>query len=97
MFRRAVAEAKDAPKGKKVDGYVELANLGHLALILFWVYDKTPGQRATAALMKASLALGPWLQIGLKTPVVGKRIFGLVGTVAEALRVGPDEQGGGVS
>lgn len=94
LFHRAVAEAKDAPKAKNVGAYVELANLGHLGLILFWVYDKTPDQRATQTLMKASRALGPWLQLGLKTPVVGKRILGLAETVGEALRTGSEDGSG---
>ena len=90
LFHSAVAEAKDAPKAKNLEAYVELANLAHLGLILLWVYDKTPNQRATQALMKASRALGPWLQLGLKTPVVGKRILGLAETVGEALRTGAE-------
>lgn len=74
-FRRAVAGANDAPRRKDIDSYAELAYLGHLSLILFWVMDQSPGLRATDEVLEESAKLAPLLKLGLKMPVVGKSLL----------------------
>ncbi len=84
VFRRAVAEAKDRPRD--LDGTVDLAYLAHLGAILFWVVDRSPEQRDTETLLADAERLAPFLQAGLKTPIVGRRILSLARTLTRGLR-----------
>jgi AcrR family transcriptional regulator len=65
VFEEAVRGASDAPAGDVAPALGRLLYLAHLAVILWWLLDRTPRQRATAglvslagkALAAASLAL----------------------------------------
>ena len=84
-FRRAVAEAKDAPKKKETQAYAELAYVGHLTLILFWVMDQSPEQCATRDALAQAADLAPFFKMGLKTPFIGKRLLVLGRTITVGL------------
>jgi AcrR family transcriptional regulator len=49
VFGDAVAGASDAPSPKVAESLGRLLYMVHLTIILLWLFDKTPGQRATTA------------------------------------------------
>ena len=51
VFDAAIREASDAPKADLAAPLGRLLYLIHLAVLLWWVLDKSPRQRATAALV----------------------------------------------
>ena len=51
IFREAVVGATDAPKRPLADSLAHLLYLAHLGIILWWLLDRSPGQRATKALV----------------------------------------------
>jgi hypothetical protein len=52
VIRVVLAEAKDAPSAKDLETLTLLGYASYLLLLLFWVQDRTEGQRATDKLMK---------------------------------------------
>jgi len=50
-FVLAATEASDAPRGALAPALGRVLYLVHLALVLWWLLDRTPGQRATRALV----------------------------------------------
>ena len=59
VFEEAVAGASDAPKQPLAEALGRLLYLIHLAVLLWWLLDKTPKQRATAALVSLTQQLLP--------------------------------------
>src|SRR5262249_25024970 len=51
MFLAMVRGATDAPRERVARDLATALYGAHLALILFWLYDRTPGQRATDELL----------------------------------------------
>jgi AcrR family transcriptional regulator len=51
VFVQAVVGATDAPRGELGPVLGRLLYLLHLAVLLWWLLDRSPGQRATAALL----------------------------------------------
>lgn len=51
VFRNAVVGASDAPPTKVAEALGRLLYMLHLMVILLWLLDKSPKQRATSALM----------------------------------------------
>jgi AcrR family transcriptional regulator len=51
VFVQAVVAATDAPRGAPGPALGRLLYLAHLAVLLWWLLDKSPGQRATQALL----------------------------------------------
>jgi AcrR family transcriptional regulator len=49
VFREAIAGATDVPKGRLAEPLGNLLYLAHLGVVLWWLLDRTPGQRATKA------------------------------------------------
>ncbi len=85
-FLRAVTGANDAPPKRYVAEHVDLAYVGHLGLILFWVMDKTPKQEATARLMDQAAELAPLFKLGLKMPRIGPRLRAIGPTLMAGLK-----------
>jgi AcrR family transcriptional regulator len=52
VFQIASAGATDAPKEPQASQMARLLFSVHLLILLFWLYDRTPGQRATDDLVK---------------------------------------------
>lgn len=50
-FQKAVVDATDAPKRTLAEAIGRLLYLLHLGVILWWLLDRSPGQRATSALV----------------------------------------------
>jgi AcrR family transcriptional regulator len=51
VFVAAIVDASDAPRGELASALGRLTYLVHLAILLWWLLDKTPIQRATDALL----------------------------------------------
>ncbi len=71
-FEELVAQAKDAPQRPRALG--RLFYLLHLAMIVWWLLDLSPGQRATLALLKLVRSVLPVLRLILKLPPAQKAL-----------------------
>jgi AcrR family transcriptional regulator len=70
IFRTAVVEANDAPTEKLAEALGRLLYLIHLGVILWWLLDKSPGQRATQGLLALWKRMLPSASLALRLPVV---------------------------
>jgi AcrR family transcriptional regulator len=88
-FQNAVVGATDAPKPEVAAALGRLLYLVHLAIVLWWLLDKSPGQRATRALLALVASALPAAAITLRLPKVGAFILAGDRLFQEAL-VGSD-------
>ena len=70
IFRTAVIDANDAPPQKLAEALGRLLYLTHLGVILWWLLDKSPGQRATQGLLSLWRRMLPSATLALRLPVV---------------------------
>ena len=70
IFRTAVIDANDAPSQKLAEALGRLLYLMHLGVILWWLLDKSPGQRATQGLLSLWRRMLPSATLALRLPVV---------------------------
>ena len=70
VFERAVTEASDAPPDKLAKPLGRLLYLMHLGVILWWLLDKSPGQRATQGLLSLWRRMLPSAALALRLSVV---------------------------
>ena len=84
MFEDAVAGAADAPKPPLAGSLGRLLYLVHLAVLLWWLLDKTPRQRATDALVDLTAQLLPSAALTLRLPPIRR----FVTAVDELIRDG---------
>jgi len=70
IFTTAVSEATDAPSGKLGAALGRLLYLAHLAVILWWLLDKSRDQRATRGLVALITRTLPAMAMALKLPMV---------------------------
>jgi AcrR family transcriptional regulator len=70
IFRTAVIDANDAPSQKLAEALGRLLYLMHLGVILWWLLDKSPGQRATQGLLTLWRRMLPSATLALRLPVV---------------------------
>jgi AcrR family transcriptional regulator len=81
VFREAVIGATDAPRPEVRDALARLLYLTHLAIILWWLLDKSPRQRATSALVALVKQALPASALTLRVPrvrafvVAGDKLF----------------------
>jgi AcrR family transcriptional regulator len=85
VFVDVVAGATDAPGGKLAEPLGRLLYLSHLAVILWWLFDTSPGQRATAALIALLEHILPSLGLALMLPRVRSFVRSADSLVREAL------------
>lgn len=90
VFRAAVVEASDAPPPKLAEALGRLLYLIHLGVILWWLLDKSPGQRATQGLLALWKRMLPSATLALRLPVVRGAILTADMLLAEALLGGPE-------
>lgn len=60
LYRLVIERATNAPRKKQIDGLADIFYGAHLAVILFWLYDRTANKKATGELihfMRDCLAL----------------------------------------
>jgi AcrR family transcriptional regulator len=74
-FQNAVVDASDAPRAEVAAALGRLLYLVHLAVILWWLLDKSPQQRATRALIKLLAQALPAASVTLRLPKVGAFIL----------------------
>ena len=70
IFRTAVVDASDAPPQKLAEALGRLLYLIHLGVILWWLLDKSPGQRATQGLLALWRRMLPSATLALRLPMV---------------------------
>jgi AcrR family transcriptional regulator len=85
VFQDAVVGAKDAPKGELAPALGRLLYLLHLAVILWWLLDRSPSQRATKALVALTKQVLPMASLALKVKRVGAIVLAGDKLFAEAL------------
>lgn len=69
-FERAVVDASDAPKAGLADAVGRMLYLLHLGVILWWLLDRSPGQRATTGLVGLFRQILPSAALALRLPPV---------------------------
>ena len=72
VFQDAVAGATDAPRSALAESLGRLLYLAHLAVVLWWLLDRSPGQGATKALVTLLRRMLPSIALSLHLrPVKG--------------------------
>ena len=84
VFEDAVAGATDAPKAPVAGALGRLLYLLHLAVLLWWLIDKTPRQRATAALVALTEQMLPPAALTLRLRPIRRFVL----TMDELIREG---------
>jgi AcrR family transcriptional regulator len=85
VFEQAVAGARDVPKAPLAGALGRLLYLVHLAVLLWWLLDKSAHQRATAALVSLTGQLLPSAALALRLPPVRRFVIGVDALVRDAL------------
>ena len=85
VFEEAVTEAADAPKRPLAEALGRLLYLVHLAVLLWWLLDKSLNQRATAALVSLTHKLLPSAALTLRVPPVRGFVISVDELIREAL------------
>lgn len=85
VFEAAVAGATDAPRGPLAAALGRLLYLVHLAVLLWWLLDKSANRRATTALVALTRDLLPSAALALRFPPVRRFILAVDQLVREAL------------
>src|SRR5262249_32548666 len=75
VFEDAVAGAGDTPKAAIAGALGRLLYLVHLAVLLWWLLDKTPKQRATEALVSLTAQLLPSAALTLRLAPVRRFVI----------------------
>lgn len=70
VFEAAVTGASDAPKKGVASALGRLLYLGHLGVILWWLLDRSPEQRATRGLLALLRQILPSAALALRLPVL---------------------------
>ena len=70
IFHEAVMGATDAPRAQIAAPLGRLLYLLHLAVLLWWLLDKSPGQRATKGLVDLIAQAMPSAVLALRFPPV---------------------------
>ena len=85
VFEQVVTESSDAPKQPLAEALGRLLYLVHLAVLLWWLLDKSPNQRATASLVSLTQQLLPSAGLALRVPPVREFVVSVDELVREAL------------
>jgi AcrR family transcriptional regulator len=85
VFEQAVAGANDSPKQPLAGALGRLLYLVHLAVLLWWLLDKSRNQRATTALVALTRQLLPSAGLALRVPPVRRFVISVDGLIREAL------------
>jgi AcrR family transcriptional regulator len=85
VFEDAVAGASDAPAAPLASALGRLLYLLHLAVLLWWLLDKTPKQRATNALVALTAQLLPSAALTLRLPSIRRFVIAVDDLIREGL------------
>jgi len=92
VFENAVAGASDAPKAPLAEALGRILYLVHLAVLLWWLLDKSAKQRATTALVDLTRQLLPSAALTLRLPPIRRFLVALDVLVREGLIGRPSAQ-----
>jgi AcrR family transcriptional regulator len=92
IFQSAVNGAADSPAPKLADALGRLLYLLHLGVILWWLLDKSPGQRATRGLLSLWRRMLPSATLALRLPLVRGAVEAADMLFREALLDGPEPE-----
>jgi AcrR family transcriptional regulator len=91
VFERAVNEADDAPADTLAQPIARLAYLAHMAVLLFWLLDRSPDARATERLLETAEGLAPLAPALIRTllllPMVRDGLREVDATMQDALGI----------
>jgi len=85
VFEHAVAGATDAPKAPLAEAMGRLLYLVHLAVLLWWLMDRSVKQRATTALVSLAQQLLPSAALTLRFPPVRRFVLSVDALIREGL------------
>jgi len=85
VFEQAVIGSSDAPKPPLAEALGRLLYLVHLAVLLWWLLDKSANQRATAALVSLTQQLMPSAALTLRVPPVRRFVISVDELIRAAL------------
>jgi len=85
VFEEAVAGASDAPAASLARAIGRLLYLVHLAVLLWWLLDKSKGQRATGSLVTLIGQMLPSAALALRLPAMRRFVTSLDELIREAL------------
>lgn len=92
VFVQAVVGASDAPRGRTAPALGRLLYVLHLAIILWWLLDRSPAQRATDALVALLTRAAPLIALALRVPTVPGLVVALDALVRDALLDKPQSE-----
>jgi AcrR family transcriptional regulator len=85
VFVDAVTGSSDAPKAPVAEALGRLLYLAHLGVLLWWLLDKSPTQRTTAALVGVMQQLLPSATLALRLPLIRRSVIAMDGLIVEGL------------
>lgn len=85
VFEEATTGATDAPQSSLAEALGRLLYLVHLAVLLWWLLDKTPKQRATVALVDLTRQMLPSAALTLRLPPVRRFVLTMDQLIREGL------------
>lgn len=85
VFERALLEASDAPKPPLADALGRVLYLAHLGVLLWWLLDRSPKQRATSALVSLAEQILPAASVALRLPALRRFVVSLDELMREGL------------
>ena len=85
VFEEAVTGSTDAPKQPLAEALGRLLYMVHLAVLLWWLLDKSAKQRATAALVALTQQLLPSAALTLRVPPVRRFVISVDELIRDAL------------
>ena len=89
VFEEAVAGATDAPAASLARAVGRLLYLVHLAVLLWWLLDKSTDQRATGTLVSLIGQMLPSAALALRLPAMRRFVTSLDELIREALFTNP--------
>ena len=85
VFEEVVVGSTDAPSGALAQAMGRLLYMVHLAVLLWWLLDKSAKQRATGVLVSLTQQILPSATVALRLPPVRRFVLSMDGLVREAL------------
>jgi AcrR family transcriptional regulator len=85
VFEEAVVGSSDAPKPPLAEALGRLLYLVHLAVLLWWLLDKSAKQRATVALVALTQQLLPSAALTLRLPPIRRFVIAVDALIREGL------------
>ena len=98
VFLEVVRGASDAPGEKQARELANVLYTLHLAILLYWFHDKTPGARATRELVGSARETLRYLRPALRLPPMSRvlsRLVDALGDIGMNVAAPPAEESGG--